>query len=41
VQPELALLVQATDVHAAGMQVNPAVKWMRCVGAAPEVSSSS
>ena len=28
VQQDLAILVQDTDVHAPGMQVDPAVKWV-------------
>ena len=40
VQQEIPLLVHDTDIHAAGMPVDPAVKWVRRGIESPEVSSS-
>ena len=40
VQPELARLVQDTDVHAAGVEVHTAVTWVLGGVESPEVSSS-
>jgi hypothetical protein len=37
VQQDIPLLVHNTDIHAAGMQVDPAVKLVRLGGEAPEI----
>ena len=40
VQHDLALLIQDTDIHGAGMQVDAAVKWVLFGVESHEVSSS-